>query len=147
MARALMIEEGDVIVGARGLVTDVCVATDAVIGAFVSLDIYLVRPNRAVVDPEYLAAFLELPGTQGLLAGGKQGSSLTRLPKDVLEKIEIPLPPKRSQQLIGQLAHSCSEEGRLLKRLAHLRSSLNAEVVARAFRATNSRRHSKGRQL
>ncbi|MGC2523795.1 MAG: hypothetical protein WA417_14345, partial [Stellaceae bacterium] len=45
VARALTIEEGDLIVGARGSATDVCLATGAVIGAFVSLDLYLVRPD------------------------------------------------------------------------------------------------------
>src|SRR5258708_7609389 len=58
VARALTIEEGDLIVGARGAATDVCVASDAVFGAFISLDLYLVRPDRAIVNPQYLAAFL-----------------------------------------------------------------------------------------
>src|ERR1700733_13641935 len=57
VARALTVEDGDLIIGARGAATDVCVATNAVFGAFISLDLYLVRPNPALVDPRYLAAF------------------------------------------------------------------------------------------
>lgn len=143
VARALMIEEGDVIVGARGLLTDVSVACDAVFGAFVSLDIYLVRPDQAKVNPQYLVAFLTLPSTQALFAGGKQGSSLARLPKDALEKTEIPLPPMRVQRLIADLAFSFEQEDKLLKKLTTLNSILGRETVARAIRAADSQRHYK----
>ncbi len=142
VARALMIEEGDLIVGARGAVTDVCVANGAVFGAFISLDLYLVRPNRAMVNPQYLAAFLEIPTTQALFAGSKQGSGLARLPKDALEKMEVPVPPVQSQQLIAGLALSFAEESKLLKKLTDLRSFLGRETVARAIRAADERHNS-----
>jgi hypothetical protein len=138
VARALTIEDGDLIVGARGATTDVCVANDAVFGAFVSLDLYLVRPNRALIDPQYLAAFLELPATQAIFAGGKQGSSLARLPKDALEKIQVSIPPVQSQRLIAGLARSFDEESNLLKKLTDLKSCLGREAVARAIRAVGS---------
>jgi hypothetical protein len=143
VARALTIEEGDVIVGARGSVIDVSVACDVVFGAFVSLDIYLVRPDQARVNPQYLVAFLTLPSTQALFASGKQGSSLARLPKDALEKIEIPLPPMRVQRLIADLAFSFEQEDKLLKKLTTLNSILGRETVARAIHATDSQRHYK----
>ena len=68
------------LVGARGAATDVCLANSAIFGAFVSLDLYLVRPNKTRVNSQFLATFLELPSTQTLLASGKQGSDLARLP-------------------------------------------------------------------
>jgi hypothetical protein len=139
VARALMIEEGDLIVGARGSATDICGASDAVFGAFVSLDIYLVRPDRGKVNPQYLAAFLALPATQTLLAGSKQGSSLARLPKEALEKIEVPLPPMAVQQMIAGLALSFDEEDKLLKKLTDLNSIFGRETVARAIRAADTR--------
>ncbi len=46
VARALPIEEGDLIVAARGATTDVCQAAHSWLGAFISLDLYLVRPDR-----------------------------------------------------------------------------------------------------
>lgn len=138
VARALTIEEGDVIVGARGSVTDISVAGDVVFGAFVSLDIYLVRPDQARVNPQYLVAFLTLPSTQALFASGKQGSSLARLPKEALERIEVPLPPMRVQRLIADLAFSFEQEDKLLKKLTTLNSILGRETVARAIRAADS---------
>lgn len=138
VARALTIEEGDVIVGARGSVTDISVAGDVVFGAFVSLDIYLVRPDQARVNPQYLVAFLTLPSTQALFASGKQGSSLARLPKEALERIEVPLPPMHVQRLIADLAFSFEQEDKLLKKLTTLNSILGRETVARAIRAADS---------
>jgi hypothetical protein len=137
VARALPIEEGDLIVGARGAATDICLARPGVLGAFVSLDLYLVRPDVSKVDPGYLVAILELPATQVLFAGGKQGSGLARLPKDALERVSIPLPPLPQQRLIAELAQSFSDEARLLKQLADLNSILGREAVARAIRAVS----------
>jgi hypothetical protein len=135
VARAMAIEGGDLIVGARGASTDICLASNSVLGAFVSLDLYLVRPDASKVDPGFLAAFLELPATQAVLASGKQGSGLARLPKDALDKLEIPLPPMSKQRLIAQLARSFRDEAELLRRLVDLNSILSREAVARAFRA------------
>lgn len=135
VARALPIDEGDLIVGARGAATDVCLASPGVLGAFVSLDLYLVRPDVSRVDPSYLVAVLDLPATQVLFAGSKQGSGLARLPKDALETVLIPLPPLPKQRLIAELSRSFSDEDRLLKRLAELNSILGREALARAIRA------------
>ncbi len=135
VARALPIEEGDLIVGARGAATDVCLANHALLGAFVSLDLYLVRPDPSKVDPGYLAAFLDLPTTQAVFSSSKQGSGLARLPKDALEKISVPLPPMPQQRLIAALAQLFNDEAGLLKRLAELNSIFGCEAVARAIRA------------
>jgi hypothetical protein len=134
VARALSIDAGDLIVGARGAATDVVVANESIIGAFISLDLYLVRPNPQLVNPEYLATFLELPATQGYLTGGKQGTGLARLGKDALEETEIPLPPMHRQLLIAELSQTFKSEAALLTRLADLNSTLGREAVARAFR-------------
>jgi hypothetical protein len=141
VARALNIEAGDLIIAARGFATDICIANEAVFGAFVSLDLYLVRPDTAKVDPQFLFAFLTLPGTQAQLAAGKQGSALARLPKDELEKIKVPLPPMQTQRMISDLACSFDEEGKILKKLSDLNLILRSEVVARAISAADATNH------
>lgn len=146
VARALVIKEGDLLVGARGLATDVCIATEEVFGAFVSLDLYLVRPNTAKVNPQYLVSFLMLPTTQAQLAGAKQGSRLSRLPKNALESMAVLLPPLEAQSLIAGLAVSLQEEDHLLKKLTHLNSILGREAIARAIRAANTKQAHKEHQ-
>lgn len=139
VARALPIEGGDLIIGARGGTTDVCLAGDPVFGAFISLDLYLVRPDRSKVDPGYLAAFLDLPTTQAVFLGSKQGTGLARLPKDALDRLAVPLPPLSKQRLIADLAQSFHDEAALLQRLANLNSILGREAIARAVRAAASK--------
>lgn len=142
VARALTIEDGDIIVGARGTSTDVFTATPTVFGAFISLDLYLVRPNRAVVDPDYLAAFFQLPEAQAALCAGKQGSGLARLGKDALDDLGVPLPPMQKQKMIAGLADSFNQEARLLKQLAELNSIFSREALGRAVRVTDTDRNS-----
>lgn len=141
VARALNIEAGDLIVAARGFATDICIANEGVFGAFISLDLYLVRPNTAKVDPQYLYAFLRLPGTQAQFAAGKQGTALARLPKDALEKIRVPLPPMHTQRMIADLAVSFEEEGKILKKLSDLHLILGREFVVRAISAADATNH------
>lgn len=138
VARALTIGVGDLIIGARGALTDVCVATDTVLGAFVSLDLYLLRPNRLKVDSQFLATFLELPATQAMFASSKQGSGLARLPKEALEKMEIPVPSMHQQRLIAELAQSFRDEAELLLRLSDLNATFSREVLTRAIRAVTA---------
>jgi hypothetical protein len=138
VARALAIQEGDLIVAARGTTTDICLADESVLGAFVSLDLYLVRPDSAKVDPQFLFAFLTLPETQTQLAAGKQGSGLARLPKEELEKTKVPLLPMQAQRMIAGLARSFEEEGRILRKLSDLNLIFSREVVARAISAATA---------
>lgn len=135
VARALTIQDGDLIVAARGLVTETCLATSPIFGAYVSLDLYLVRPNKKLVNPQYLAAYLSLPATQALFAGCKQGSNLARLSKDAFESTELPVPPLPAQSLIADLAFSFAEEDRLLKKLTSLNAAFGRIAIARAIDA------------
>ena len=135
VARALTIENGDLIVAARGVITDICIASGPVFGAYISLDLYLVRPNKKIANSQYLAAYLSLPSTQAVFAGHKQGSSLARLAKDAFESTEIPVPPLPAQQRIADLALSFEEEDKILRQLTSLNAAFSRVAVARAIRA------------
>lgn len=137
VARAQAIESGDLLIGARGSTTEVYLATESVIGAYISLDLYLARPDTAQVDPEYLAAFIGLPSTQAAFVGNKQGSGLARLPKEALETVSIPLPPIAQQRVIAQLARCVRDEANLLRRLSVLHSVRGSEALVRAIRAAS----------
>jgi hypothetical protein len=138
VARALPIEDGDLIIAARGNSTDVCTAIDGILGAYISLDLYLVRPRAERVNSEYLRVFLELPGTQNLLAAEKQGTGLARLPKEALERTVIPLPPLQQQQLIAGLALAYESERRLQNRLSELQGIFGREVLTRTIKLADA---------
>jgi hypothetical protein len=136
VARAVPIESGDLIVAARGAVTDVCTASEGIFGAYISLDLYLVRPQSKRINSEYLRTVIELSTTQAALASEKQGSGLARLPKEALEKTPIPVPPLHRQQLIAGLAVSFEDEQKLLNKLGELKACFAREVLGRAIGST-----------
>jgi len=141
VARASAIQKGDLVVAARGSSTDICLATESVVGAFISLDLYLVRPDPTKIDPRYLFAFLTLPATQTQFAAGKQGTGLPRLPKEQLEQIKVPMLPMEAQQMIAGLASSFEDEAKFLKKLTELNLILGREVIARAINAATAAKH------
>jgi hypothetical protein len=138
VARALPIEIDDLIVSARGVSTDVAIATEAVVGAFVTLDLFLVRPNRDLVEPAFLLTVLELPETQAILAASKQGSGLPRLPKEALEAIMVPIPDRQRQRSIAALAECIQRERRLLEALQSSRANLSRALLRRAIKSVGS---------
>jgi len=138
VARALPIEEGDLIVAARGNSTDVCIASDSIVGSYISLDLYLVRPQPQRINSEYLRTVLELPDTQAVMASDKQGSGLARLPKEGLEKTAIPLPPLHQQRLIAGLADCLEVEQKLLKRLSELKKLFGRAVLGQAIKGAET---------
>jgi len=141
VARASAIQTGDLIVAARGIATDVCLATESIVGAFISLDLYLVRPDPTNIDPQYLFAFLTLPATQSLFAASKQGTGLPRLPKEELERLNIPIVGMDAQRIIAQLACSLEEESKVLKKLTELNLVFGREVISRAIDAATAANH------
>lgn len=137
VGRALPIQPCDVVVGARGSATDVCGADERIVGAYISLELYLVRPDTRKIHPSYLKAVLQLPATQAALRTHKQGTGLTRIPKEALAQLEIPLPALGTQRKIAALADLVEEEERLLARLADRKGIYHREILNRAVRSAS----------
>jgi hypothetical protein len=117
--RALPIEDGDVLVASRGERGLAVKATPDMVGAFASLDVYLVRPDAECVDTDYLVSFLNLPDVASSLRAAASGGSLPRIPKETLRDLEIPLPPMHRQAAIGWLCATMEHYQHLgLKRVA-----------------------------
>lgn len=132
VGRALAIEEGDLLVGARGATTEAYVGDEAVVGAYVSLDLFLVRPDLTAIDPRFLAAFFDLPSTQAALAAGKQGTGLARLSKEALDTLPVPVLPMARQKAIAELASVVRARRDLLHQLMQLNDSFGRDAIARA---------------
>ncbi len=135
VGRALPIQQCDIVVGARGSTTDVCCADERIVGAYVSLELYLIRPDIGKVHSSYLKAVLRLPRTQMHLSALKQGTGLTRIPKEALTQLDIPLPDLATQRTIAELADLVEQEERLLARLAERTTIYRSELVKRAVRS------------
>jgi hypothetical protein len=132
VGRALTIKEGDLLIGARGASTETHVGDEAVIGAYISLDLFLVRPDFTAIDPHFLAAYFDLPSTQAVLATGKQGTGLARLSKEALDTLQVPVFPMVRQKAIAELASVMLERRDLLHQIKQLNDRLGREAIARA---------------
>ena len=131
--RAVTVADGDVLLVARGEQASAIRARPSQIGAYITLDIYLVRPDRERLDPDYLAAFLMLPTTGSLLRKSTAGASLPRIPKEALAGLDIPLPPIHHQRAIGGVAACIRRNRELTGRLVAAETLLAETSVARVF--------------
>lgn len=129
--RATPIKANDVLVAARGERVYAGRPDDELIGAFASLDLYLLRPDSRRVDPDYLAAFLNLPTVAAQLRAAATGTNPPRIPKEALSELDVPLPPLEHQVLLGQLAVATAMYRALfLRRLAVENHLLDSRLEA-----------------
>lgn len=132
--RATPIKSGDVLLTARGE-RNIAVRPDTeLLGAYPTLDIYLLRPDATRLDADYLAAFLNRPEIGSALRASTSGASLPRVPKESLVELDIPLPPLRRQRAIGGLSACAYRQSELSRRLNHAQANLAIAQLAAAFR-------------
>ena len=100
---------------------------------FATLDLAVIRlHDPEVVDPSYVATWLNLPSTQAILAESREGTAAKRLSLGPLRAIEIPVPDWRRQRAIVSLAQAAAEERRLSARITMFRTKLLNECLALA---------------
>ncbi|WP_375390437.1 hypothetical protein [uncultured Sphingomonas sp.] len=131
--RAVPIQGGDVLLAARGERASAVQARASQFGAYVALDIYLIRPDLTRLDSDYLVAFLMRPATGVLLRKSTAGASLPRIPKDAIADLELPLPPLGRQKLIGGVASCIRRRRELADRLIAVESMLAEASLERVF--------------
>lgn len=132
--RATPIAQGDVLVAARGE-RNLVVRPDAeLLGAYPTLDVYLVRPDPSRLDPDYLAAFLDAEETGRSLRASKAGASLPRIPKEALAELSVPAPPIARQRAIGALAVCARRHAELSTRLQAAEARLADTRLFHLFR-------------
>lgn len=132
--RATKIAADDLLVPSRGDEITAFRPWPNLIGAFVGLDVYLIRPARRHVDPDFLFVALNDLNTIRQLKASATGGALPRIPKQALEDVLVPLPPMDAQRSIGRigaLAAAC--EGLQRQRMA-AESKLNAALISRLLR-------------
>ncbi|WP_269713931.1 hypothetical protein [Caulobacter sp. NIBR2454] len=131
--RATPVKRGDVLIPSRGE-RNLAIRPDAeLLGAYPSLDVYLLRPDELRLDPDYLAAFLSLPEVGAALRASTAGASLPRIPKEALSELAVPTPPLERQRAIGGLAACAREHSLLAARLRDAEARLAAAYIASAF--------------
>jgi hypothetical protein len=132
-ARGVPIQAGDVLLAARGERNAVRLAGQSFYGAYAGLDLFLIRPASAGLDPGYLAAFLSRPSTSALLRKGATGASLPRIPKSAIAELDIPVPELARQRAVAELVRCIDRQIDLMNSLMMATSVLAESSLEHAF--------------
>ena len=124
---------GDVLLAARGERAFAVAAEQGLIGAYPTLDVYLLRPLPQRLDPGYLVAYLSQAQVSAALKASTSGALVPRIPKPALEGLLIPLPPLPQQRRIGAIATAMRIEQSLSQRLQQAHVTLRERQLAAAF--------------
>jgi len=133
--RATPIGPNDVLIAARGGGPLAARPDDKLIGAYPAMDVYLVRPDTARLDPDFLVAFVNIGPAGNTLRTSASGSSLPRIPKEAVEMLAIPRLPLEVQKRIGALEAARSLYASLAERKINAERRLIGAVV-RTFTTT-----------
>jgi hypothetical protein len=133
--RAVATKSGDVLLAARGGQAVVAGkgAGEGLIGAYPTLDVYLIRPDAVRLDSAYLAAWLTFEPVRNRLQASTTGALIPRIPIVSLKELPIPLPTLERQHVIGELFRLAHQETALLERLVAQTRHLRDRQLAAAF--------------
>ena len=121
---------GDVLFRSRGAVnTASAIPEDWPHLAVAILPLILLKPNRDLVTPDYLAWALNQNDAQTHFDRSVQGTSLRMVPRAALCELDLDIPDLKSQQLILE-AHKLAEQAyRLDRKAADLRHHLSTLLL------------------
>lgn len=118
------VHAGDVLFRSRGdRNTAAVVSGSDDLSAVVILPLMILRPNTEVVDPGYLAWFINQPIAQRHFDGCARGTSMRMIPRPCLEKLRVAVPDLETQKRIAEVAQLVKRERALLEALAEKRET------------------------
>ena len=93
-----LLQDGDVLLPARGTATRVAVFEEQDYPCIASSNIVIIRPRKDLLSSVYLKMFLDSPLGGKILASAQQGTTVVNLSYKDLQEIEIPFPPIERQK-------------------------------------------------
>ena len=124
-----LIRRGDLVFRSRGRTNSVALVLADIGPAVLAAPMLLIRPMAVL--PAYLLWYINLPATQATLAAQAEGTSVRMISKAALEALELPVPSRRKQQLIVDVAALAAAEQGLLEQIAQERKRLADGVLMR----------------
>lgn len=135
--RATPIDSSDILVPSRGDGRLAFPPAPSMIGAYVALDVYLIRPDPRQIDSAYLVVALNSASVRRQLQTAATGGALPRIPKQALEEAQIPVPAFDRQghiAAIGALARR-SEKLHMERTVAEAR--LHTALISRILESAS----------
>lgn len=118
---------GDILFRSRGEQnTAIAVADSDAQAAVAIMPLMILRPDSELVDPYYLAWFINQPTSQRHFDACAQGQRLRMIGRPCLENLEVALPDLKTQRLIVEIDRLASRESALLNELAKKKKQLTS---------------------
>lgn len=132
-----LLSVGDILLRAKGKNHFAVCVTSAVENLIAGAACLIIRPLTEQVTSGYLAWYLNQPPAQAFLNKISAGTSIPVVNKKALLDLEVPIPPRKIQNAIGELYQlQLSEEELTQKITRSKRSFLNAQML-RASQSEN----------
>lgn len=124
-------QPGDLIFVTKGSPGRVCWAPDPV-DFCIAQDMVALRPDSDKVYPKYLFALLRSPEVQRRIANMHVGTLIPHFKKGDFDKLLLPVPPRKHQELVGDLYFALSERVDLLQKSNRLIESM-AQAIFKSW--------------
>ena len=137
---------GDLLFRSRGeRNTAVMIAESAKAGAIAVLPLMVLRPNRNLVEPAYLAWFINQPVSQRYFDKWARGTRLRMIPKNCLDELEVLVPDLATQRAIVEIDALARRERALVFELADKKMELTSFALLRQVRDAQPHGNGAGR--
>ena len=132
--RATRITASDILVTSRGDDVSAMRPSGPMVGAYVALDVYLVRPQLDRVDPDYLALALNSDEALKQLKTASTAGKLPRIPKQALENVRLSVPSLQLQRKIAEIGALAKHFETLQKERAEAQLKLRSAILAKLLK-------------
>ena len=115
----VIVEENDVLFNITGAsVARCCIVPSDVLPARVNQHVSILRPKKEIVNYKYLCYYLISPNSQNVLLSMSKSNAATReaLPKSMMEKYLIPVPPLSLQEEFAEKVEAIERQKGLVRR-------------------------------
>lgn len=120
-----LLEPSDVLFRSRGQFTTAWVVPEEISEPVIAvMPLFVIRPNRAVVDSHYLAWWLNQRAAQQHFRQSSQGQTIQMISKAALDGVPVTLPPIERQHEIASVANLAAKQQRLEAHLLRCRYEL-----------------------
>lgn len=124
-----ILRKGDLLFAGKGT-TYLCQVFNFDMLAIPSTTLYSIRLRSNIISPEYLCWYMNHPAIVATIKAAQAGSSTPLIHKPTLEKLEIIVPDKKTQQLIVNLSNLQKQEEHILKEIADKRRGIvNQQLI------------------
>lgn len=133
-----LLQKGDIIFAAKGFRNYAALYQPEMGYAIASSNFIVIRPDKNLIIPEYLAWYMNHPSNMKNLQNEARGSAIPSLTMDTLQKVAIDIPPIYTQKLILQIDALRKEEVEIRQRITDLKNSYIEQLLIKATK-TNGR--------